>query len=126
MDGARAGHKCSAEDTAMRKSDKIQAKLQCESRKAQKMRSEGGRAPAEVQEARQQLLQCKQKLRDLKLEYNMLNPARLRVIVGGKALIFTDPQKLQLFIAKRETKGQRRNTQVAGEEKRTHRKAKMM
>ncbi|KAJ1134725.1 hypothetical protein NDU88_001172 [Pleurodeles waltl] len=35
-------------------------------------------------------------------------------MVRGKALVFTDPQKPQHFIAKREAKGQRRNTQVAG------------
>ncbi|KAJ1110430.1 hypothetical protein NDU88_007781 [Pleurodeles waltl] len=28
-----------------------------------------------------------------------------RVMVGGKAMIFTDPQKLQQFIAKKEAKG---------------------
>ncbi|KAJ1193283.1 hypothetical protein NDU88_002582 [Pleurodeles waltl] len=35
-------------------------------------------------------------------------------MVGRKALIFTDLQKLQQFIAKKGAKGQRRNTQTAG------------
>ncbi|KAJ1108626.1 hypothetical protein NDU88_006002 [Pleurodeles waltl] len=55
----------------------------------------------------------KQKLSDLKLDYNMLYLPRLRVMVAEKALIFSDPQKLQQFIAKREAKGQRRNAQAA-------------
>ncbi|KAJ1108872.1 hypothetical protein NDU88_006242 [Pleurodeles waltl] len=70
----------------------------------------------QVQEARRQFLQRKRKLRDLKLEYNMLYPAQLRVIVARKPLVFTDLQKLQQFISKREAKGQRRNRQTAKEE----------
>ncbi|KAJ1134383.1 hypothetical protein NDU88_000835 [Pleurodeles waltl] len=35
------------------------------------------------------------------------------MVLGGKALSFTDPQKLQQFIAKREGKGQRQNAQMA-------------
>ncbi|KAJ1126189.1 hypothetical protein NDU88_004597 [Pleurodeles waltl] len=54
------------------------------------------------------LTEGKRKLRDLKLEYNMLYPAQLSVIVAGKTLV-TDPQKLQQLIIKRLAKRQRRS-----------------
>ncbi|KAJ1199580.1 hypothetical protein NDU88_003414 [Pleurodeles waltl] len=68
----------------------------------------------QVQEAGRQFLLDKQKLRDLKLDYNMLYLAWLCIMVGGKALSSTDPKKLQQFITKKEAKGQQGNAQAAG------------
>ncbi|KAJ1111745.1 hypothetical protein NDU88_000020 [Pleurodeles waltl] len=48
----------------------------------------------QVQETRRQFLLGKQKLTDLKLEYNMLYLSCLRVIVGRKALVLVPGQEL--------------------------------
>ncbi|KAJ1211600.1 hypothetical protein NDU88_006958 [Pleurodeles waltl] len=63
----------------------------------------------QVQEAKRQFFQGKQQVQDLKLDYNILYPAQLRVIVKGRALIFTDPKELEQFIAKKEAKGLQQN-----------------
>ncbi|KAJ1150255.1 hypothetical protein NDU88_003050 [Pleurodeles waltl] len=54
----------------------------------------------------------KRRFHQLKLDYNIDYVAQLRVMMDRRTLIFTDPKKLQQFIAKREAKGQQRNSQT--------------
>ncbi|KAJ1181411.1 hypothetical protein NDU88_006618 [Pleurodeles waltl] len=62
----------------------------------------------QVQEVRRQFLQGKRWLHELQIDYNMLDPARLRVMV---TLIFTDSKK---FIEKCKVKGRRRFSPKSG------------
>ncbi|KAJ1107464.1 hypothetical protein NDU88_004854 [Pleurodeles waltl] len=99
-------------------SSSIQGALTPESRRLAKYAQRVDQVERRVSEAEDEHYTLttaqKKKLRNLKLDYNMLLPAWLRVMVGGKALIFTDSKKLQQFIAKKEAKGQRRNVKTAG------------
>ncbi|KAJ1161319.1 hypothetical protein NDU88_001806 [Pleurodeles waltl] len=70
----------------------------------------------QVKEARWQFQQGKQQLRVLKLNSKIPYPMRPRVMVDEKALIFTDPQTLQHFIAKGEASGQQQNLLSTGTE----------
>ncbi|KAJ1186816.1 hypothetical protein NDU88_003596 [Pleurodeles waltl] len=52
----------------------------------------------------------KQQLQDLRLEYHMLYPARLRVMVDGKPLLFTHHKNLAQFMKRRIAEGKGRKT----------------
>lgn len=51
-----------------------------------------------VQEARKKFNPAKQQLRDLKIEYAMLYPARLKVTEDGKTKIYNDPKELLKYL----------------------------
>ncbi|KAJ1158891.1 hypothetical protein NDU88_011563 [Pleurodeles waltl] len=50
----------------------------------------------------------KWQLQDLRLEFRMLYPARLRVMVDGKPLLFTDHKNLAQFLKRRMAEGRGR------------------
>ncbi|KAJ1100215.1 hypothetical protein NDU88_005302 [Pleurodeles waltl] len=55
-------------------------------------------------------MEGKQLLRDLRLEYRMLYPARLRVMVDGNPLLFRDHKNLAQFLKRRMAEGRGRKT----------------
>ncbi|KAJ1120546.1 hypothetical protein NDU88_008711 [Pleurodeles waltl] len=67
----------------------------------------------QVQEAIRQFITGKRQLRDLQLEYHMLDPAKLLVMVDGKPLFFTDHKLLTQFL-KQQIVGWGQGREMAG------------
>ncbi|KAJ1097430.1 hypothetical protein NDU88_002549 [Pleurodeles waltl] len=63
----------------------------------------------QVQEARRLFIQWKHQLQDMQLESCMLYRAKLRVMVDGKPILFTDHKLLTQFLKRRMSKEGRRD-----------------
>ncbi|KAJ1097622.1 hypothetical protein NDU88_002739 [Pleurodeles waltl] len=66
----------------------------------------------QVQKARRLCVPMKHCLQELNLEYPMLYPAKLRVTVDGKSVLFTDHKQLQQVPEQRDASGERRSTRA--------------
>ncbi|KAJ1081880.1 hypothetical protein NDU88_002052 [Pleurodeles waltl] len=64
----------------------------------------------QVQEALRQFIPAKRQLRELQMNYCMLYPAKLRVVVDGKPMLFMDHELLSQFLKRRLSKGRRLDT----------------
>lgn len=60
----------------------------------------------ELHKKRKRFDGVKQQLRDLKIDYGIIYPAKLRLLHGGKPRVFTDPASVESFIKELQQPGQ--------------------
>ncbi|KAJ1144610.1 hypothetical protein NDU88_010908 [Pleurodeles waltl] len=64
----------------------------------------------DVERQKEAVKQHPERMRELNLEYGILYPAELRVVVDGKPLLFSDQKQLKQFLKRIVATGEHRNS----------------